>query len=88
MAFSHDVPAQIIRRESKGSVNTHLDRAFAENIAFIRAHLLDGILVRKKLLNRSNLEKALSQNCLHTDAERLKILCHLSTEIWLRSWEK
>lgn len=53
----------------------------------MRELLLDGVLVRKGLLNRANLELYLTRDRSPADFQYNEILQeHVCTEAWLRTW--
>jgi asparagine synthase (glutamine-hydrolysing) len=87
-AFASEVPMQIIRRRAKGGVNRHNTNMLDANLEFIRAVLLEGLLVREGLLDRQRLEQYLSRETSPADFEYHEILHqHLCTEVWLQRWQ-
>jgi asparagine synthase (glutamine-hydrolysing) len=65
-------------------VTNVLDR----NLEFVRDMLLDGLLVRERLLSRTRLETYLSREHSPRDFEYTEIVQkHLCTEAWLRRWK-
>jgi len=84
MAFKNDLPAQVLRRESKGGIQNYAAEIVEGNFNFIREVLLDGILVKEKLLNPTALEQALGESHAVVNAETVNILRHVCTEVWLR----
>ena len=60
-AFANDLPAEIIARYAKGRADHHSRNILDANLAFVRELLLDGALVQKGLLNRTNLELYLTR---------------------------
>lgn len=86
-AFAEDLPREIIERRSKGGMNQLSTRILDANVAFVREMLLDGLLVREGILDRSRLEVCLSGKRSPTDVEHNEVLHeHLSIEAWLRRW--
>ncbi|MGH8308712.1 MAG: hypothetical protein ACRETX_02830 [Steroidobacteraceae bacterium] len=70
----------------------HGERARAvlqQNVGLVRTYLLDGILVRERLLDRRRLESVLEQVAEGQpvqDSMAVELLDHFSTEAWLASW--
>ncbi len=86
-AFESDLPAQIIRRRSKGRVDQHVRNVLDDNLDFVRDILLNGHLVREGLLDRRNLELYLTRERSPADFQYAEILHeHLCTEAWLGRW--
>lgn len=86
-AFEKDLPSAIVHRFTKGGVDAYLHTLLERNLTFVRELMLEGVLVREKLLDRSKLEKALSTEHGCSTFEATEIVCdHLNTEIWARSW--
>lgn len=85
-AFEHDVPRDIIRRQTKGSPYDYYQNTYNENRGFIREFLLNGILAQENIVLQDNLEMALSEGNLGANSEYTEILYHVSLEAWLRSW--
>ena len=86
-AFKDELPARIIKRTAKGAINQHITSVLDRNLEFVRGMLLDGLLVREKLLNRTRLETYLSREHSPRDFEYTEITQqHLCTEAWLRRW--
>ena len=79
MAFKNDLPAQVLRRESKGGIQNYAAEIVEGNFNFIREVLLDGILVKEKLLNPTALEQALGESHAVVNAETVNILRHVCT---------
>lgn len=86
-AFEHEMPLEIVRRRTKGGCDAHFHQLLRLNLPFLKEMMLDGVLVRERLLHREKVERILSPNvpCLGIEVSEL-IYNHLSTEVWLRSW--
>ena len=84
MAFKNDLPKEILGRGSKGGLETHLQENLDQNIDFVRELLLNGVLVKEKMLNRDELEKSLAGGQATINLDTHNILYHVYTEIWLR----
>jgi asparagine synthase (glutamine-hydrolysing) len=88
-AFASDLPADIIKRRAKGSATTTAKKLFESNLGFIRELMLEGYLVRERLLDRKKLEKCLTLGRTPEGLAFGEILIeHLCTEAWLRSWQE
>jgi asparagine synthase (glutamine-hydrolysing) len=86
-AFAHDLPAEIARRQAKGRRDQHVRNILDANLQFVREFLLDGLMVRRGLLNREALELYLTRDRSPADFQYSEILQeHVCTEAWLRTW--
>jgi asparagine synthase (glutamine-hydrolysing) len=86
-AFTSDLPAEIVRRRAKGRADQHVRNILDANLELVREMLLDGLMVRRGLLNREALELYLTRDRSPADFQYSEILQeHLCTEAWLRSW--
>ena len=85
-AFAKDLPLQIVRRTAKGGMEQYAKAVIKRNMPFARELLLDGALVKEKIVDRSKLEAALSQSPVRTSVRPSEIDRYLSTEIWLHLW--
>jgi asparagine synthase (glutamine-hydrolysing) len=87
-AFKDTLPKSIVDRRGKGIVDYNFPIVIERNLRFVRETLLDGVLVKNKLLDRQRLEEALTPPNFHNGHLAGEILCsHLSTEVWARSIE-
>jgi asparagine synthase (glutamine-hydrolysing) len=86
-AFAGDLPRQLVRRYAKGRADHSFRDLLDANLPFVRELLLDGLLVRRGLLDRGALELYLSRESSPADSEYTEILHeHVCTEAWLRKW--
>jgi asparagine synthase (glutamine-hydrolysing) len=86
-AFANDIPPEIVRRRAKGAIDHYSVAVLDNNLEFVRDLLLDGLLVRERILDRTKLERHLSRDRSPADFEYNEILHqHLCTEVWLRRW--
>jgi asparagine synthase (glutamine-hydrolysing) len=87
-AFEPFVPAEIIHRRSKGGAGRLMKEIVEKNIGFLRELLLDGVLVKERLLDRPKLEAFL---CGHRSAASLEynelLISRINPEVWLRRWQ-
>jgi asparagine synthase (glutamine-hydrolysing) len=86
-AFERDLPALIVQRLSKGFVDEGFQGVIRHNAHFVRELLLDGMLVREKILDRSKLERCLSDGFLRGGPPRSELFAHVCTEAWLNLWQ-
>jgi asparagine synthase (glutamine-hydrolysing) len=85
-SFARDVPAPILRRLWKDRAPGFHAALVAHHREFLRHTLLDGLLVRDRLLDRAALESALSTVPGKSQALPGEILRHLDAELWMRRW--
>lgn len=86
-AFMDVLPHAIIRRTQKGLADRFNRRMFDRNAAFLREMLLDGLLVKAGLLDRTKLEEFMRVDSTSEGFEYNQVLRHhLCTEIWARRW--
>lgn len=86
LAFADDLPVEIRRRTSKGGLEEYAKEMSVRNIGFMRELLLNGSLVRERILNRPILEQALSGSPSRTSVTAAMLLIYLSVEVWVNSW--
>ena len=85
-AFADDLPASILQRRMKGSLQSMLYRAFSALRGEIRHLLLDGELAKAGLLDTGSLASALASEEWMSDAVQLRISELAAMELWLQSW--
>jgi len=86
-AFSSSLPSAIVQRRAKGSITQFSTALLDRNLPFVRELLLDGILVRERILDRARLEHWLSGSHSLSDRASSEILhTQLSAEAWARRW--
>lgn len=85
-AFKKDLPGVIIERETKGRSHSYHNEMFSKNQDFIRSFLLDGILMKKGIVDREGIEKRLSLKGITRSREISKLINCVNVEAWLRSW--
>jgi asparagine synthase (glutamine-hydrolysing) len=83
-AFADWLPEPILRRQWKDRPLLQLAQVIAANLPFIREHLLEGALVRERILDRTAVEQALRHEVSSSGAVGSEILSHLDAELWLR----
>jgi len=86
-SFTGDVPDAILRRQWKGRGSIISSQLVYYNLPFLRALLLDGILVRERFLDRRILEQTLTNLPTRSNATTSPILHYMNIELWLRQWD-
>jgi len=86
LAFADVLPQEIVRRNTKGSPSETIREVIDKNAALIREMLLDGILVKERLLDPKQIEAALPIVPSKEVANKTALMQHLYTEAWLRHW--
>lgn len=87
-AFASDLPAEIVRRSTKGTPTPWLKEVLTRNAPFIREFLLDGMLAREGILDRRKLEMALPGNVSKSGVHGGVIMSLLYSESWVRRWSR
>jgi asparagine synthase (glutamine-hydrolysing) len=87
-AFSQDLPPEILWRSSKGTCNSWIQQLLKYNMQFVKEFLLDGKLVKERILDRPSVEHTLSISSSGSRRRELDIMRHLYTEAWLRRWSE
>lgn len=85
-AFAADLPAQILRRSTKGGMAHHVKAVLGSNRDFLYGFLLDGVLVNQKLLDRKKLLEALSSAPTRDKYWAPEIFEYVGIESWARCW--
>jgi asparagine synthase (glutamine-hydrolysing) len=85
-AFANDVPAPLLDRTWKDRVQGFPEQILRSNLAYFKSMLMDGILVKKRYLDRQSIERTLSGKVLKDTASVGEIVDHVLVEAWLRSW--
>jgi asparagine synthase (glutamine-hydrolysing) len=87
-AFKHALPLSVIERRAKGSPQGFMFEIFERFRDEICERLLDGFLVRNRVLSRSDIETALLGNRQITGAEIMRLLMFVDTEAWIEHWRR
>jgi asparagine synthase (glutamine-hydrolysing) len=83
-AFTNEVPGPILRRQWKDRPLLQLGEVIRLNLPFIREHLLEGALIKERILDRVAVEQALRNGPSSSSAIGSEILSHLDLELWIR----
>lgn len=86
-AFRNDVPSPILNRLWKDRAPGLAETLVERYKTVLRETLLDGILMRKCLLNRRSIETALSTRAGKNSVLTGEIMQLLDLELWVRNWE-
>jgi asparagine synthase (glutamine-hydrolysing) len=86
-AFADELPEELVRRVAKGGRDEWAKKRIGHNIPFLRAFLLDGALVRERILNRKQLDLALVAGPAKTGLLHIRLIRHLYAEGWLAGWQ-
>jgi asparagine synthase (glutamine-hydrolysing) len=82
-AFADLLPAEITRRTTKGLPMTLWQNILRRNLRFARERLLDGLLVKEKLLDRDRLDRYLVDEQPYLTVHPQQIMGYLACEAWL-----
>jgi len=86
-AFADALPTDVLHRGlGKGGPGQWAKDVVENNYGFLRDYLLDGILVRRRLIDRNKLETALSPRIAKSTVIVGDIFAKLYIEAWLRKW--
>jgi asparagine synthase (glutamine-hydrolysing) len=82
-AFLKEVPEPILRRQWKDRPLLQLGEVIQLNMPFIRERLLEGALMKERILDREAVERALRSAPSRSGAISSEILSHLELELWI-----
>ena len=85
-AFADLLPPSIIRRRSKGRLESMCDRAYATERERLAEILLEGELARRGLVDRPQLEAYLRAGAQPPDHAYYRLFDLVSLALWLGSW--
>lgn len=85
-AFQNEIPRSIVMRRSKGTREDHSKTLLLRNIEFARSLLLDGNLVRERILERTQVAEALGTGPRRLRSGNVELYGCLSAEAWARQW--
>jgi asparagine synthase (glutamine-hydrolysing) len=84
-AFVQEVPEPILRRQWKDRPLSQVGAVVQRNLSFIRETLLDGWLMRERILDRAAVELALKNAPTVSTVLAGEILTHVDLELWIRN---
>ena len=85
-AFRDLIPPEICRREDKGNTWGRNRELIRGGERFLREALLDGVLVRERIINRASLEPLLVEGQPFRADQFWPLLACVAAEFWSRSW--
>jgi asparagine synthase (glutamine-hydrolysing) len=88
LAFSREVPSQILGRYWKDRAPGYFEEMIRCNLSFVREFLFDGQLVQRGLLEKRQLDSALSDSPTKSGSYASELLDYLTVEAWLHSWSR
>jgi asparagine synthase (glutamine-hydrolysing) len=87
-AFEDVLPKEILQRGlGKGGPGLWIKAVIDNNTEFLREFLLDGVLARRRLIDRTKLETVLSPRIAKSTVVACDIFAKLYIEAWLRAWQ-
>lgn len=86
--FAADAPAGVLNRRTKAFGYDSLKDLIARNRSVLRGLLLDGHLVRQRIVESQHLERLLSGDVSKGIGNASDVIASVLTEIWLQGWEK
>lgn len=84
-AFADRVPREILQRRDKGSIVSHATEMVRQSESFVRELLLDGGLVRARVIARRELEPYIVQGQPLREEHLLPLLACIAAEVWVRN---
>jgi asparagine synthase (glutamine-hydrolysing) len=86
-AFERELPRRIVTRQTKGGQEEHAKSILVRNVTFARELLLDGHLVRERLVAGDKLAEALAPGPARLGSGNAELYGCLSAEAWVRKWD-
>jgi asparagine synthase (glutamine-hydrolysing) len=87
-AFGDLLPNDVLRRTSKGGVDSYLLQALRRNIGFVRSLIIDGEIVKRGWIDRDKLERMLTvEHTLHGSGAT-SIYRLVAAEGWISTWRR
>jgi asparagine synthase (glutamine-hydrolysing) len=86
-AFADVLPEPVAKRTVKGLPSAFFQQILRRNMAFVRERLIDGLLVKERILDREKLEAYLVADQPFLTVQPAQILCYLACEAWLSQWQ-
>jgi len=87
-AFADLLPGRVLRRRTKGRLESMCARAFTESRAQLADLLLGGELAARGLIDRPGLGAYLAKSGGPRDDAYFRVFDLVSLELWLRSWRR
>jgi asparagine synthase (glutamine-hydrolysing) len=88
-AFASDLPAPLLARKTKGLQNRFYNLSVRNNYDFFRTTLLEGVLVKERLLDHVKVRELLDRSNNERSSEMVDVMAfHFNLEVWLRTWQR
>ena len=87
-AFADMLPARIIDRRTKGSLQGYFHRRFHAELPRLKALLLEGELAKRDLVDRAAIEAALADEHIVEDESAMRLSEIATLEDWLAGWRR
>jgi asparagine synthase (glutamine-hydrolysing) len=88
IAFEQLLPEEILRRTSKGDYSAQARQLVRESEAFLRDLLLNGVLVRRGLVSRAELERHLVHGQSLKGEQFWALTSCVAVEVWAETWRR
>ena len=85
-AFANDLPREIIDRTDKGGAEPLAWRVLLKNRPFIRELLMDGALVRERIVDARKLDAVLSDLADSDIRATVPVFALVGAEAWHSAW--
>jgi asparagine synthase (glutamine-hydrolysing) len=85
-AFADKLSDIVLNRRGKGNAGHWVRELVRNNRDFLRETLLDGCLVKERILDRQKIEDALSGKVNNSMLVTYELIIHLYIESWVRQW--
>jgi asparagine synthase (glutamine-hydrolysing) len=85
-AFADVLPREISRREGKGESTSYMTSFLRDHKPFLQQLLLDGFLVRERLVARETIERYVSCGQPMSSMQLFPVLACVAAEVWAQSW--
>ena len=85
-AFADRLPASVAQRASKGALARLYTQRIAASLSVLRPWLLDGVLAEARVLDRTEVEAALTPDDLIWRGDGFRLLQAAQIEGWARAW--
>lgn len=73
-------------RQAKGGPDVFYREVFKRHVPYLREQMLDGMLVRHRILDRNKLERVLKEDLSAGSASWLALFEYIGAEHWMRCW--
>ena len=82
-AFRDQLPYEIVAHPEKGGVADHIRSVLQHNAAFVKERLLDGELIRNRVINKEGVRMALARDPTRSQTSTTELGILLCAEAWL-----